>query len=346
MSAVRDVLPNICGLIERYHGRGITETHTRTNLINPILTALGWDLGDLNQVDFEYRYRGGNPVDYALLDQGKPYLFVEAKALGTNLSDHKWAGQIMGYAGVAGVEWVVLTDGNEYRIYSTHASADIDQKLFRTFRLTDVDDSSVTEGLELLARDGLREKRLERHWRVKFVDRQVQEALKALFVPEPDTSLVNVLQRRTNNLTRRDVSSSLRRVRARFEFPQVYGSSPDVSPPPVKPPPPPKPTTTGNAVQRLIAAKIIQPPFGLHRTYLGQTLSARIETDGSIVFQEERFRSVSMAGQAARIAAGFSGKNSNTNGWDFWRFIDADGQVKKIDVLRKRLEARGEPEGS
>ena len=76
------------------------------------------------------------------MDQGKPRLFVEAKALGRNLDDPKWASQIMGYASVAGVEWVVLTDGNEYRIY-THTRCQFAEKLLSdAVRLTD-DDASV-----------------------------------------------------------------------------------------------------------------------------------------------------------------------------------------------------------
>ena len=63
-------------------------------------------------------------------------LFVEAKALGGNLNDRRWANQIMGYAAVAGVEWVVLTNGDEYRIYNSHATVPVEQKVFRT---TDVD---------------------------------------------------------------------------------------------------------------------------------------------------------------------------------------------------------------
>ena len=60
-------------------------------------------------------------MDYALLLLRTPRLFVEAKALGQNLDDRRWAHQIMGYATVAGVEWVVITDGDEYRIYNALA---------------------------------------------------------------------------------------------------------------------------------------------------------------------------------------------------------------------------------
>ena len=94
----------------------------------------------------------------------------------------------MGYTGVAGVAWVVLTDGNEYRIYNTHASVPVEKKLIPYDPLTDEEDTGVVQSLDLISRAGLRENRLEAHWQEQFVDRQVQEALKGLFGSEPDTS--------------------------------------------------------------------------------------------------------------------------------------------------------------
>ncbi len=71
-----------------------------------------------------------NPVDYALMLQRTPRLFIEAKPLDGNLNDPKSAGQIMAYATVAH-QWVALTDGNEYRIYNSHAPVPVEQKLLQ-----------------------------------------------------------------------------------------------------------------------------------------------------------------------------------------------------------------------
>ena len=141
----------------------------------------------------------------------------------------------MGYASMAGVAWVVLTDGNEYRIYNTHAPVPVAEKLFHAVRVTD-DDASAGEVLDLLSRSGMPRKRLKAQWHAHFVDRQVHKALKGLFGKVPDESFVNLLEQSTAELTDRDVSDSLRRVRAQFEFPLVHGSVPD--PPPPLPPPP------------------------------------------------------------------------------------------------------------
>ncbi len=346
MSAVQDVLPVIRERIALHQGQGINEMSTRAVLINPMLKALGWDSEDLELVQQEYRFQSSdNPVDYALMDGGKPSLFVEAKALGSNLGDQKWASQIMGYASVAGVEWVVLTDGNEYRIYNTHAPVPVAEKLFHSVRVTD-EDASVSEILDLLSRGGQPKDRLKAQWHAHFVDRPVNTALKRLFGPEPDESFVNLLGKGTADLTDEAVAASLRRVRAQFEFPLVHGSAPVVSETTVDVPPLQATVSPKSVLPSLIRAGIIRPPLDLQRKYLGQPLSARIETDGAVTFQGNSYRSLSQAGNAAWLAAGYHGKRPSANGWTFWKFTDSDGQVKSIDILRQRFRTGGKSESS
>ena len=82
-----------------------------------------------------------------------PRLFVEAKGLEKDLSDRKWISQVLGYATVVGVEWCVLTNGDEYRLYNAHAPVDVEQKLFRVVRISESDQEDYTlETLELLSK--------------------------------------------------------------------------------------------------------------------------------------------------------------------------------------------------
>lgn len=83
-------------------------------------------------------------MDYALFLLRTPRLFIEAKSLGAHINDGKWASQILAYATVAGVEWVALTDGNEWRIYNSHAPVPVEQKLFRVVRVADPQTLSAT----------------------------------------------------------------------------------------------------------------------------------------------------------------------------------------------------------
>jgi hypothetical protein len=100
------------------------------------------------------------PVDYGLLVVRTPRLLIEAKALGENLGDHRWVNQIMGYASVAGVEWVVLTNGDDYHIYNTHAPVVVEEKLFRAAKVMS-EDAAVLHTIELLAKNRLEENRIE-----------------------------------------------------------------------------------------------------------------------------------------------------------------------------------------
>ena len=92
MSALSEALENVRAKIARYRGKELNEQNTKTALIDPVLRALGWDVGDLEEVQQEYKRRPRDkPVDYALLLLRTPRLFVEAKALEQNLTDRKWA---------------------------------------------------------------------------------------------------------------------------------------------------------------------------------------------------------------------------------------------------------------
>ena len=106
------------------------------------------------------------------------------------------------------------------------------------------------------------------------------------------------------------------------------------------------PARLGVSLAGLIAADIITPPFNLHRTYKGVELTARVESDGTVTFQGESFKSLSTAGGVARLSAGWRStptrKIPQTNGWSFWQFTDADGQEKPIDALRQRFLAERE----
>lgn len=157
----------------RERGESIGEHNTKAILIEPVLSALGWRLDELDEVRREYKRKPqDNPVDYALFLFGSPRLFVECKALDFAL-DRKTASQVMGYASTVGVGWCLVTNGDEYRIYNAHAALDVDDKLFRSVCLSDASQESLwLETLALLTKESLRESELESLWKSHFVDRQ------------------------------------------------------------------------------------------------------------------------------------------------------------------------------
>ena len=91
----------------------------------------------------------------------------------------------MSYASVAGIEWVVLTDGDEYRLYNSHATVPIEEKLFRSVRISD-DVKAASESLGLFSKNRIRDNEINILWNAHFVDRQVRAVIEQFFATEPD----------------------------------------------------------------------------------------------------------------------------------------------------------------
>lgn len=345
--------------IGRYQRQGIGEQDTKAALIAPVLRALGWDVEDLEDVKLEYRRRpSDNPVDYALFLLRTPRLFIEAKALGAHLDDGKWAAQILNYATVAGVEWVALTDGNEWRIYNSHAPVPVEQKLFRVVSVASPD-GMVAGTLRLLAKAQMADHLIDAFWKSDFVDRQVRDALVRLFGPEPDPALIRLLRAKASGLSPTEVRASLGRLRTTFDFPVVNSSAADTVdlPRPSKPAraaesaprqPAAKPIGDGTpwrhvTLDQLVDAGLMRLPFAIEHRYRGVDLVARIEGVDKIVFNGKPYDSLSTAGGVARntVAGPFPGRDiPQTNGWTFWQCRRADGRLVPLDDLRRELYER------
>lgn len=123
------------------------EENTKNALILPFIELLGYDVHNPSVLRCEYPcsypgYRNAR-ADYAIVDVvGNPLVLIEAKPLGTDLN--KCHGQIQAYFYAAHPAFVMLTDGNEYRLYS-----DLDKKGFFddepcvSFRLEDDSDPTA-----------------------------------------------------------------------------------------------------------------------------------------------------------------------------------------------------------
>ena len=332
---------------------GLNEADTKAAFIDPILSALGWELRDPFSVSQQYRHKPqDNPVDYALFILRAPVMFVEAKALNRDLSDYKWISQTLAYANAAGVEWCVLTNGDEYRIYNTFAKAEAEKKVFRRVRLTDRDERTFCiDTLLLLSKQQMAEKQIDVLWKAHFVDRQVREAVSAIF-REPDAALVRTIVRRTQDLQSGEVRDSLRRADLTVRFPTTVTLQ--------RPTPqlqlqeaPAKfkhdhqgrraPVRTGRTkISELISAGVINAPVEIEVTFKGQRFTATIEADGLIRFDGQVYSSPSHAGGMVRNKVNGAPPDGrpywSTNGWAFWHHKDpVTGHPQPISKWLQKL---------
>lgn len=114
------------------------ETRTRYALVDPLLTALGWDLADPDQVIPEFTVGTARRADYAMMRNDRepvPGLFVEAKALGTSISTG--LSQSIGYCLEDGVQYFAVTDGMRWEVYDTHKPVPLADKKLLEFSFDD-----------------------------------------------------------------------------------------------------------------------------------------------------------------------------------------------------------------
>ena len=329
MSSLSEVLNGVRTKIAKHKGKNLCEADTKAALINPVLGALGWHVGNLDEVSMEFKHATShNPVDYALLIGGNPTVLVEAKALGQSLAGGKWADQIMGYAGTSGVKWVVLTNGDEYRIFNALVEVPFSQKLFREVRLTDPN-SPVESTLALLSKERIDD--IGAQWQIHFADRQVYAAIGKLFSPVSVKMLAHFVKKHVKGLTPREIRASLARVCA-----QIVRLLPDELP--VMPSPPVVPSGTKVSLKAIIDAGLLKPPLKLTVSYKGTDLEAELRPDGTVHFQGKSYKTCSAAAEVARSTV--TGKKMNTNGWAFWRYVDEHGKDVPLDMARREYQRR------
>ncbi|MFC7009535.1 type I restriction enzyme HsdR N-terminal domain-containing protein [Halalkalicoccus salilacus] len=102
-------------LLEEFPQMG--EENTKAKLIQPLLELLGWDVYSA-EVELEYPMqigRGNTRADYALLLDGVPVVFIEAKGFDSTLSTSDRT-QLTSYMRQKGVDWGLLTNGATFEV--------------------------------------------------------------------------------------------------------------------------------------------------------------------------------------------------------------------------------------
>lgn len=315
----------------------LNENDTKATLVEPVLAALGWDVHDVEEVAREHKAPRAKPVDYALLVMREPKLYIEAKALGENLDASRVANQIMGYAAVAGVEWIVVTNGDEWRVYNSHATVPIAQKLLRSVRVSEPT-ADAEEILGLLSKDQLKTKQIDALWRAHFVDGKVKAALEGFFNPDKDMALVHHVRAVAKDLTPEEIRGSMRRCKLTLDFPL----SPDDLPrraTAVRKRASSGSGASGITLLELVRAKVLKTPLELVGRHKNAEIRARVLKDGTVEFQGEIHASLSTAASAALASLGAltpQGKHRAVNGWDFWKYRAPNGELTPIGAARER----------
>ena len=132
-----------------------SEETTKITLITPFLRELGYDTTDPSVVKAEYTAnvgtKQGEKVDFAILDNGEPVIFIECKSVNNELNKHNIS-QLFRYFSITNVQIGILTNGVDYLFYTTGNDNRMDEKPFMEINLLNLTKKDISE-LEKFAKD-------------------------------------------------------------------------------------------------------------------------------------------------------------------------------------------------
>ena len=148
--SLHERIENARGLLRT--GRLANEAAVSSGVVLPILDALGWPAFDPSIVAPEYGV-GKRRVDFALLTNGTPAVFLEVKQPGLiNGADR----QLFEYAFHEGVPIAILTDGATWHVYLPAMQGSYDERRVYLLDLADRDSEESAERLQrYLAREAV-----------------------------------------------------------------------------------------------------------------------------------------------------------------------------------------------
>lgn len=125
-----------------------TEEATKTSIIMPFFSLLGYDVFDPTEFVPEFiadvGIKKGEKVDYAILADGKPVILIEAKSVQEKLDKHD--SQLFRYFGTTEAKFAILTNGIIYRFYTDLDEPNkMDSSPFLEINILDLKDVQVPE---------------------------------------------------------------------------------------------------------------------------------------------------------------------------------------------------------
>lgn len=113
--AVREYVEQAQSVIES--SPQMDEANTKAAILREFLELLGWEIPTNTQLEYSVKAFGKTyKVDYALVLEGAPVAFIEAKGVDTPLTDEHRE-QLAAYLKNEDVNWGILTNGEAYEFY-------------------------------------------------------------------------------------------------------------------------------------------------------------------------------------------------------------------------------------
>jgi hypothetical protein len=146
-------------VLESAKARDVNESDTSMIVTDMLADVFGFD--KYSEITREYAIRG-TYCDLATKIDGKLQTLIEVKAIGVALRENHMK-QAVDYAANQGIEWVVLTNGQIWRVFSVSFSKPISADLVLELDLLSLphNDDDAIEDLFLLSKEGVQRSGLD-----------------------------------------------------------------------------------------------------------------------------------------------------------------------------------------
>ncbi len=193
-------------ILEAAKSRDVGESDTVTIIVDMLAEVFGYD--KFLEITSEYAIRC-TYCDLALKLDGKLEMLIEVKAIGIELKEQH-VKQAIDYAANQGVDWVVLTNGENWRVYKVIFGKPIGQELVIDLQFSSLSPKSAkdVESIYLFCKEGWMKSLLgEYHTQKQALSRFV---LGAMVLSDP---VLQVLRRELKRMTP-DVRVELEEIKA------------------------------------------------------------------------------------------------------------------------------------
>lgn len=144
----KDQVKQLASRIEKMLPQINTEEATKTSLIMPFIQILGYDVFNPFEVNPEFiadiGIKKGEKVDYAIMKDGNPIIFIECKHHKEKLDPHN--SQLFRYFHTTKAKFGILTNGMVYRFYTDLVEPNkMDENPFLEIDINELKDTELVE---------------------------------------------------------------------------------------------------------------------------------------------------------------------------------------------------------
>jgi hypothetical protein len=239
------------------------EAATKQAIVLKLLSLLGWDTFNIDEVTPEYSVTGRR-VDYSLKINNLNKVFIEVKRIGIELEDHQE--QLLNYSFQEGVKLAILTNGITWWFYLPLNEGSWEQRKFYTIDILQQDSEDVaSKFFDFLSRHNINSGKAIQNaeaiysgqQKIKILEETLPKAWNKI-IEEADELLIDLINETAEKICGFKATTELieRFLTKNKHTLTVLGRSPSPSPPPRPPvvrhpPAPPIPATgiyTGKSI--------------------------------------------------------------------------------------------------